>query len=300
MSRHGSYFPAAGVVFALAAACAHAQTLSGAGTPVEAEHVAGDVYVLSGGGGANSSLLVTSSGALLVDSKSREVTDEIIAIAEELAGGGIRFLVNGHVHPDHTDGNENFGTLGVTIVGHEEVRQVLAAGQRGGPPSADEALPTLTFADGGGLSLHLGDERVSIFHAPPAHSNDNSIVHYETSNVLHLGDLYSPSRYPVIAGGTFAGFIEAAEIAVARAGAGTRIVPGVGGVADSRQLQAYRDMLVTVGQRVAELVTDGKTLDEVIEARPTRGFDEIWGAPDHRLFLPVVYAQLSKQAASAD
>ena len=116
--------------------------------------------------------------------------------------------------------------------------------------------------------------------------------------MLHLGDLFSPSRYPVIAGGTFDGFIEAADTALARTNAETKIVPGVGAVADRSQLLAYRDMLAAVRQRVADLVADGKTLVEVVEAQPTREFDATWGAPDHRLFLPVVYAQLSDQAAA--
>jgi len=271
-----------------------AQPLSGAGTEVEATRVAGNVYMLSGGGGANSSLLVGAEGALLVDSKGSAAAEQMIRIVEQLSDGPLRFLVNGHVHPDHTNGNANFGALGVTIIGHQEVRQVLAAGQRGGPPSPPEALPIVTFADDAGLSLHLNSERIVIFHAPPAHSHDNSIVHYVDSNVLHLGDLFSPSRYPVIAGGTFDGFIDAANIALDLTDEETKLIPGVGAAADRSQLAAYADMLVTVRQRVADLVAQGKTLEEVVAARPTREFDATWGEPDHRLFLPVLYAQLSE------
>ena len=144
-----------------------------------------------------------------------------------------------------------------------------------------------------GLLLHFDAEPVRVLHAPPAHSHDNSIVFFERSNVLHLGDLYGPSRYPVIAGGTIDGFIEAADMALALADANTKIVPGIGAVADRSQLQAYRDMLATVRARVATLIAAGKTLDEVVAAKPTREFDSTWGAPDHRLFLPVIYAQLS-------
>ena len=166
--------------------------------PVEAEHVAGNVYMLRGGGGANSSLLVGEEGALLVDSKSPEASKQITDIVAELASGPIRFLVNGHVHPDHTNGNANFGQLGVTIIAHQGVRDVLSVGQRGGPPSPSEALPTVTYGDDEGIELNLNDERVHIFHAPPAHAHENSIVHYQQANVLHLGDLYSPSRYQLI------------------------------------------------------------------------------------------------------
>jgi cyclase len=260
--------------------------------PVRAEHVAGRVYMLTGGGGANSTLLVGDEASLLVDSKSAGAHDQIVAIAKELGGAPIRFLVNGHVHPDHTDGNALFGASGVTIVAHEEVRSVLAAGQRGGPPAPPAALPVVTFPDGGGVTLFVSGERIEITHAPPAHSHDNSIVRYVDSNVLQLGDLYGPSRYQLIVGGTFQGFIDAAEIALKLADENTKIVPGVGAVGSRADLVAYRDMLVTVRDRVAKLVAEGKTLEEVKAAKPTAEFDAQWGSPDHMLFLPVIYAEL--------
>ena len=130
--------------------------------PVRAAEIASHVYVLTGGRGANSSLLVGSEGALLVDSKGLGDTDQILAIIASLGSGPLEFLVNGHVHPDHTDGNANFGRRGVVIVAHREVRDVLAAGQRGGPPAPPEALPTLLFDDGGEIALHLNGDTIRV------------------------------------------------------------------------------------------------------------------------------------------
>lgn len=285
---------AAALLGAAFAAGAQAPPAS-APAPVRAERVAGNVYVLTGGGGANSSLLVGDEGALLVDSKAPGATEQISKIVADLGSAPLKFLINGHVHPDHTDGNANFGKLGVTIVAHREVRDVLAAGQRGGPPAPPDALPVLTFGDGGGVTLHLNGETIRVFHAPPAHSHDNSIVHYVNANVLHLGDLYGPSRYQLIAGGTFQGFIDAADIALRLADENTRIIPGVGAVGGRADLIAYRTMLVTVRDRVARLVAEGKTLEQVVAARPTAEFDAIWGSPDHALFLPVIYAELAEK-----
>ena len=172
---------------------------------------------------------------------------------------------------------------------------MLAAGQRGGPPAPPAALPAVTFPDGGGVTLFVAGERVEVLHAPPAHARDNSIVHYVDSNVLHLGDLYSPSRYQLIAGGTFRGFIEAAELALSLSDDATKIVPGVGAVSSRADLEAYRDMLITVRDRVAALVREGKSLEQVIEAKPTAEFDATWGSPDHMLFLPAIYAELARR-----
>jgi glyoxylase-like metal-dependent hydrolase (beta-lactamase superfamily II) len=143
------------------------------------------------------------------------------------------------------------------------------------------------------VTLHVGGKRVDVMHAPPAHTHDNSIVHYVDANVLHLGDLFSPSRYQLIAGGTFQGFIDAADVALKLANDDTKIVPGVGVVSSRADLVAYRDMLVTVRDRVAALVRDGKSLEEVVAAKPTAEFDARWGSPDHMLFLPAIYAELA-------
>lgn len=279
---------------AVAPARAQAPRAPGAAPPpVRAERIADRIYMLSGGGGANSTLLLAAEGSLLVDTKSAAAHDEIVALVEQHGGAPIRYVVNGHVHPDHTGGNEGFGSSGALIVAHAETRAVLAAGQRGGPPAPAAALPTITFPDGGGVTLYVGGERVEVIHAAPAHAHDNSIVRYVDSNVLHLGDLFSPSRYQLIVGGTFQGFIDAAELALSLADDATKIVPGVGAVSSRADLVAYRAMLTTVRDRVAALIRDGKTLEEVVAAKPTAEFDAQWGSPDHMLFLPAIYAELA-------
>ncbi|HEX7081019.1 MAG TPA: MBL fold metallo-hydrolase [Gammaproteobacteria bacterium] len=262
--------------------------------PVALSRIAGNVYLVSGGGGANATALVGDDGVLLVDSKLDEASGKAVAAAlAEITDGPVRFLLNTHVHPDHTGGNAVFGRAGAVIVGHEEVRTILAAGQRGGPPAPPEALPAMTFGDGAGVTLHLNGEEVRVRHVSPAHTADNSIVHYVSANVFHLGDVYSPSRYPVLAGGTLQGFIDDVDAVLRLADADSRFVPGSGAVGGMAELRAYREMLVTVRDRVSALVAEGKSLDEVLAAKPTAGFDETWGSPDSRLFLPVVYAQLA-------
>src|SRR5687768_10408064 len=137
--------------------------------PVRPERIAERIYVLTGGGGANSTLLVAPEGSLLVDTKSAAASAEIAALVGQLGGGPVRYVVNGHVHPDHTGGNEAFGARGARIVAHEETRAVLAAGQRGGPPAPPAALPTPTFPDGGGVTLSVSGDPVEGIHTPPAH-----------------------------------------------------------------------------------------------------------------------------------
>lgn len=259
--------------------------------PLQMEHVAGDVWMLSGGGYANISVLAGDDRALMVDSKRPELYGEIRAMVQEISGGEVEYLINGHVHPDHTDGNENFGLAGATIIAHEEVRRVLTEGQRGGPPAPEAARPTLLITDGGSLTLKFDGETVRVVHMPPAHSPGNVMVHYENANVLHLGDLYSPERFPVVAGGTVAGFIAADQAAFALADDSTKIIAGNGAVTTKAELGTYLGMVTTVRDRVARLIADGMTLEEVVAERPAEEFEGTYGDPGR--FLPAVYQELS-------
>jgi glyoxylase-like metal-dependent hydrolase (beta-lactamase superfamily II) len=261
--------------------------------PVTATLLAGKVYFLPGGNGANSSALVGFDGVLLVDAKSDEASAEgIVSALADIGAGDVRYLVNTHEHPDHTGGNEFFGERGATIVSLAGVRDVLAAGQRGGPPAPDVALPGVTIAAGHALSLHFDGETVEIVDMPAAHTASNAMVHFVNADVYHLGDLYTRTRYPVIAGGTLQGFIDATDRVLAMADDDAQFIPGIGEVGDRDDLLRYLDMLVTVRDRVAALVADGKSLDEVLAAKPTAEFDATYGDPS-RLFLPPIVEQLS-------
>jgi hypothetical protein len=127
---------------------------------------------------------------------------------------------------------------------------------------------------------------------PPAHTASNAMVRFVNAKVYHLGDLYTRTRYPVIAGGTVQGFIDAADRVLEMSDADSLFIPGIGDVGDRADLESYRRMLVTVRDRVAALVEQGRSMDEVAAANPTAEFDAVYGDPS-RFFLPPIYQELS-------
>ena len=261
--------------------------------PVAATLLADNVYLLAGGSGANSSALVGADGVLLVDAKSDEASAEgILAALAPITDANVRYLVNTHEHPDHTGGNEFLGKQGATIIALEGVRDVLAAGQRGGPPAPDIALPVVLIGATGSTALHLNGETVEILDMPPAHTASNAMVRFVDADVYHLGDLYTRTRYPVIAGGTVQGFIDSVDRVLSMSDAAAIFIPGVGAPGDRADLMSYRHMLVTVRDRVADLIGQGMSMDEVAAAKPTAEFDATYGDPS-RLFLPPIYRELS-------
>lgn len=259
--------------------------------PVEPVQIAPGLYQVIGGGGANSVILTGAEGTLVVDAKlDLESADAELKVMDGLTKAPLRFLINTHVHPDHTGGNEAYGKRGAVIIAREETRSILAAGQRGGPPAPAAALPTLTF-DAQPLVLHLNGETIEIRPVPAAHTTDNNIVHFVNANVFQLGDVFSATRYPVVAGGTYQGFIDTADQMLAMANDQSRFIPGNGDIEDIAALRAWREMLIAVREAVRPLVAKGDSLEAVVAAKPTAAYDATYGSPER--LLPALYQELS-------
>jgi hypothetical protein len=76
--------------------------------------------------------------------------------------------------------------------------------------------------------------------------------------------------------------IAAVDVILSRCDDATRVIPGHGPLARRADVETYRRMLATVHERVAPMIRDGQSRDEVIAARPTADLDETWGSG----FLP--------------
>lgn len=269
---------------------------------IRAQPVAEGVYMLLGRGG-NIGLSVGADGAFLVDDQYAPLTGKILAAIREITDEPVRFVVNTHWHFDHTGGNENLGAAGVLIVAHENVRarmsteQFIEAFNRREPPAPPAALPVVTFTEA--VTFHWNGDEIHVSHVHPAHTDGDAIVHFRNADAIHMGDTYFNGGYPFIdvsSGGNVHGVIAAADHVLSLAGAETRIIPGHGPVATRTDLVAYRDMLLTVRNRIAALIADGKTREEAIAAKPTADLDATWGeafmAPE--VFVGIVYDSMTQ------
>ena len=261
----------------------------------------GGVYMLMGSGG-NIGLSVGEDGAFIVDDQFAPLTEKIKAAIAEVTDRPVEWVLNTHWHGDHTGGNENFGGAGAFIVAHDNVYKRLNPAEFAdlvgrSQQAPDAALPVVTFDRT--MTFHWNGEDVHAFHVEYAHTDGDVIIHYRGSDVYHMGDTFFNGRYPFIdvdSGGNVDGLIAAADLILRMSGSGTRIIPGHGELATRDDLRAYREMLSTVRDRVAQLVRDGKSQEEAVAANPTADLDEDWETTRDWTegFVALVYRSLTE------
>jgi len=247
---------------------------------IETVNIAPGVYVLFGRGG-NIGLTVGDDGAAIIDDQFADMVPKIRSAVALLSEKPVRFVINTHLHGDHTGGNDAFGAAGAVIIAQDNVRKRLlnpaVNPATNETPPARAALPIVTFADS--ATLHFNDDDLEFTHLPNAHTETDIIVRFRKANVLHMGDCFV-GGFPFIDGsngGTLDGFIKAHETVLATIDDNTKLIRGHGPLGNKAELQAYHDMLVVVRDRIAKLVKAGKTQDQVVEARPTKEFEDKYG-----------------------
>jgi cyclase len=245
---------------------------------IKTTKISSNFYTLEGQGGVIG-VLAGPDGVLMVDSQFAPLTGKIVAAVKQISDKPIRFLINTHVHGDHTGGNENLGKLGVTIFAREQLRERLihpAPAANGSiPPSAPApALPLVTYS--GPVTFHMNGEEVRLIPIPRAHTDGDTLVRFEMSDVIMTGDFYRSIQFPNIDranGGSLNGMLDGLAYIIGQAGPNTKIIPGHGPAVDRNAVIAHRDMILAIRDRVAKLVDQGQTVEQVVAAKPAADYD---------------------------
>jgi len=263
----------AGLLLACGLAAAQDQDFSK--VQMKVSKVAGNVYMIEGAGG-NIGASVGEDGIVVVDDQYAPLADKIQAALKGITDKPVRFIINTHYHPDHTGGNAYFQKQ-APIIAHDNVRKRL---EEGGPagnggsmhfesqPQPKEALPIITFDHD--VTVHLNGEDIRALYFPAGHTDGDSIIFFPKSNVVHMGDDFVTYGFPFIdvdAGGSINGMIDGVEKVIGQVPADVRIIPGHGPISSLDDMRAYLAMLKATRDVVANALKDGKTLDQMKQAR---------------------------------
>jgi len=241
---------------------------------IKTTRLADNFFTLEGHGGTIS-VLTGPDGVLMVDSQFAPLTDKIVAAIRKVSDQPIRFLINTHLHPDHTGGNENFAKLGALIFSRDQLRARLKSPSPGPdgrvPPGAPAmALPVVTYD--GPVTLHVNGEDVQLIPIRAAHTDGDTLIRFPKHDVLAVGDYYRSVGYPfvdIFNGGTLDGLLTGLGETIGLAGPNTKIIPGHGPIVDRNAVIAQRDLVLAIRAKVQPLVARGMSVDEVLAANLT-------------------------------
>jgi len=246
--------------------------------------VAPGIYMLMGVGGftgGNIGLSIGDDGVVMIDDSMPPLLDKMKVAIKKITDKPVDFLINTHVHGDHTGNNKSIGEDGTRIVAHENLRiNMLTKGlqsKEGHKPMPKAALPVITFSHA--MSFHLNGEDARIFHVKNAHTDGDAVIHYQNSNVIHTGDAFFNGLFPYIDldnGGSVDGYIAAQQEIIDLSNDKTKIIPGHGSLADKKQLQSAADMLIDAKNMIDALIKKGKSEDDVVKENPLKKYHEKW------------------------
>lgn len=265
--------------------------------------VQGNVYMLVGAGG-NMAMQVGKDGVLLVDTMYAGMSDKVLAAIRSVSDKPIRYIIDTHVHGDHTGGNENLAKAGSTIAGGNVVGDIGASAGEGAtiiaaqqvldrmsrkdgntPAAPSDAWPTDTYITDE-KDLFFNGEAIQIFHQPNAHTDGDSIVFFRRSDVVVTGDIFVTTGYPVIdlaRGGSYQGLLDGLNhiiditIPAGKQEGGTYVIPGHGRLCDEADVVEYRDMMTILRDRFADMIRRGMTLEQFKAQKPSRDYDPLYG-----------------------
>ena len=283
-----------------------------------------NVYMIAGAG-ANVTVQFGSDGAVVVDAGSLDRADQLIAAVKKVTTQPIRYVIDTSVDPDHVGANEKVAKAGKTlfqtnnplgegmtnggaaaVLSAERVLARMSAPTGKTSPYPTAMWPTETY-DQRRKYMYLNGEGIEVLNMPAAHSDGDSVVFFRRSDVVAAGDVLDLTRFPVIdpaKGGSIGGEIDALNrlvdlaipsVPLVSQDGGTYVVPGHGRICDQLDVVEYRDMVTIIRDRVQDLVKKRSTLEQVIAANPTQGYNARYGTDKTwtpRMFVEATYKTL--------
>jgi cyclase len=273
--------------------------------------VQGNVYMLIGAGG-NSTVQVGKDGVLIVDTQYAPMAPKLMAAIRTLSQEPIKYIINTHVHGDHTGGNGALVKLGgggamPRIIANDHVLNRMTTPLKGETAPPDTDWPNDEYFSPW-KDFFFNNEAVFVYHMPNAHTDGDSVVFFRKSDVVSTGDIFTPNSYPLIdlqRGGSVQGIIDALNriiditVPAKYQEGGTYVIPGHGRLCEEADVVEYRDMVTIIRDRIADLIGKGRTLEQVRAARPTLDYDTQYGSTTGfwttDMFVEAVYRSLSEK-----
>ena len=233
--------------------------------------------------GGTIGFLQTKNHFAVVDSQFQDQATHLITELKKLSENSIKFLINTHHHGDHTSGNIAFKGLVEHVVAHENSLLNQTNSAKTNKTEDKQLYPDVTFSDKWKTKIDTETIRAHYFGA--GHTNGDSLIHFEHSNVLHMGDLMFNRRYPYIdksAGANISNWISVLDKTISTFDNDTIFIFGhafepekiTGNKEDIKVFKDYLEKLLT---QISSEIKSGKSKEEILKITSINGVTEMKG-----------------------
>lgn len=239
----------------------------------ELKKVSGNVYCLFGNG-CNIGILKTNDGFLVVDAQYGQTAAKVLENIASLSAKPVKYLINTHYHDDHTGGNEVVGKDAVIIM-HPNCKKSLVKHLKEQKMEKAYISKIKTWKEG--KVIQLGQETVRLLHFKPAHTSGDTVVVFETSKVIHPGDLFFNKWCPYIDvkdGSDTENWIKTIKTLCEKY-PDYKIIPGHGKIATAKDYLEFAAYLTFLRKEVAAAVKAGKTREQAMETINTDAYKNL-------------------------
>jgi glyoxylase-like metal-dependent hydrolase (beta-lactamase superfamily II) len=264
-------------------AFAAAQQPTGDPFSTEIRKIKDGLFVIPGYDGAvtggNVAVRVTSEGTIIVDDRFPPSSKEIAGKVRSVTSQPIKYVLSTHSHGDHSGGHPEFINV-AEIIAHRNNRANMIRNKQAAPPR-------LVFADQ--AAVVLGGVEVQAIHLGRGHTNGDAVIYFPDLRTVHTGDLVVWGKRtdgtiltPFVDrsnGGSLVQWIATLD-GVLKLDFDTAI-PGHGPVLTKDNVRTFRQNLVTLRQRMTEVVKAGARKEDLGKRLKT---DDLgWPFPPERL-----------------
>ena len=257
-----------------------------------------DVIVFSTSSG-NVIASVGSDGILILGVPAASDAEAIRTVLAKRTKSPHCYVVVWPAPLDRSQGDAGWSKQDCFVAMQESALGRLGGGRMGDPQQLPEqfsrlgvARPAVGFSEV--IKFDMNGDAIHIVHQKPGHSDADLLAHFHKAKLVYFGEDLPGDGYPEIdhsLDGSLEGFLTTLE---GWNDDSMHFVPARGEMMNGTAVQEFREMIVSVRDRVKKMAEAGKTEDQVVASHPTAEFDSRWGhgrvKPED--FVHEVYASL--------
>ena len=224
----------------------------------------------------NSLVFAGDDGVLLVDTQSETEAEALKSVVDGFGLGLPKIIIFTHRHVEHVGGAAIFGEAPI-VIAHDLVRSKLQSGAYLFDEFPDATMPDLSFSDR--MKLHFNGEEIELVAMAGSHDDNEIMVHFTRSKVVHLSSLNNGFNLPSVDGdGNALAFAPLIARVMEEVPEDAVIVSGHNSDGTWRDLEPYREMLMGTEAAVRSGLEGGLDAARLKEAQVLQAWEAYAGS----------------------